>query len=108
MLELAEQNNEAAKDVYNMLSCLANENVKGNADRQLNVWCRIFGRVLEPDGKRMLCSDDRMRLNIKQRAYDAVHDYPYHPIKELGQKVRNFLEYFEFYGIHPDDIIEQL
>jgi hypothetical protein len=106
--EVMKQNNEVIKEVYNIINCLLNNNVIGNRDRQLDIWCQIFSRMLKPDGKRMLCSDIEIRFNLKQRAHDAVENYPYHPIKELGQMVCNFLEYFEFYGIHPDDSIEQV
>lgn len=102
-----EQNNNVCIEISNMLSCLTNENVKGNVDRQLNVWCLIFSRVLRVDGKRMLWSRYDIRSTVKQRAHDALTDYPDHPIEELATKINNFLYRVEFLGLELEDIHEE-
>jgi len=101
-----EQNNNVCIEISNMLSCLTNENVKGNVDRQLNVWCLIFSRVLRVDGKRMLWSRYDIRSTVKQRAHDAL-DYPDRPIEKLVTKINNFLYQVEFLGFGPEDIYEE-
>ena len=105
-LNLKQENNKVTIEIGNMMQCLTNENVKGNEDRQLDVWCRIFSRVLRPDGKRLLCSHDKMRFNMKTRAHDAL-EYLDHPIEELAKKVNNFIEQIEYWGIGPADIVEE-
>lgn len=108
--ELYRAKNEiVAGEIQNLMKCLENLNVKGNTDMQLNVWCLIFSRLLEPDGKRLLCMEENIRINTKQRAHEALV-YTKHPIEDFAKRINNFLYRFEHFGIAPDDIIfdEQL
>ena len=106
MAALAEQNDEVTKEVYNIINCLLNNNVIGNRDRELDIWCQIFSRILKPDGKRLLCSDNEIRFNAMQRAQEAL-DYEGHPIKELAQRVYNFLVQAEYRGYRIEDILDE-
>jgi len=103
---LNEQNKEVAKEVQNIMISFENENVKGNRDNRLDIWCIIFSRLLRLDGKRMLCSHSGMRFNAKQRANDAL-DYPNHPIIDLATKIINFLERVEYWGLKAEDIVDE-
>ena len=100
-----QKNNEVAKEVQNIMEGLTNENVQDNQDRKLDIWCLIFSRILKTDGKRMLCSHDIMRFNVKQRAHEALA-FHLHPVKELAEWLIIFLEQIEFYDISPEDIVE--
>jgi len=97
------KNEIVAREIQNLMKCLQNLNVQGNADMQLDVWCQIFSRLLEPDGKRLLCMDDNIRFGTKQRAHEAL-DYLEHPIQDFAKRIYNFLEKIEVYGIDPEDI----
>ena len=103
---LAEQNKEVAKEVQNIMKCIDNANVKGNQERRLDIWCLIFSRLLEPDGKRMLCSHSGMRFNVKQRAHDAL-DYHDQPIKYLATMIVNFIERVEYLGFKAEDFVDE-
>ena len=104
---LNEQNNIVATEIKNIMNCLNNENVKGNQDRQLDVWCLIFSRLLRTDGMRMLCSYNEMRFNVKQRAHEALIDYPNHQIIDIATKINSFIYQVEFMGLGPEDIHEE-
>lgn len=104
---LNEQNNNVAKEVKLIIEWLTNENVKGNQDRQLDVWCLIFSRLLRTDGMRMLCSHNEMRFNVKQRAHEALIDYPNHQIIDISTKINDFIYRVEIMGLGPEDIHEE-
>ena len=104
---LAEQNNNVAKEVKLIMNCMNNANVKGNQDRQLDVWCLIFSRLLRTDGMRMLCSHNEMRFNVKQRALEALIDYPNHQIIDIATKINDFIYQVEIMGLGPEDIHEE-
>jgi len=104
---LNEQNNNVAKEVKLIIEWLTNENVKGNQDRQLDVWCLIFSRLLWTDGMRMLCSHNDMRFNVKQRAHEALIDYPNHQIIDIATKINDFIYRVEIMGLGPEDIHEE-
>jgi hypothetical protein len=106
MAALAEQNHKVTQEVYNIINCLLNNNVIGNRDKELDIWCQIFRRILKPDGKRLLCSDNEIRFNAKQRAQEAL-DYEGYPIEELAQRVYNFLEQAEYRGYRIEDILDE-
>ena len=103
---LNEQNNNVAKEVKLIIEWLTNENVKGNQDRQLDVWCLIFSRLLRTDGMRMLCSHNDMRFNVKQRAHEALN-YHDHPIIDTATKINDFIYRVEIMGLGPEDIHEE-
>ena len=94
------------REISNITNGLLNENVKGNQERRLDMWCLIFSRLLLPDGKRMLCSNEEMRFNVRQRAHDAL-DFPGHRVEELGKRVSNFLYRVEYLGLRVEDICEE-
>jgi hypothetical protein len=98
------KNEIVAKDIQNLMKCLDNLNVKGNQERRLDVWCRIFSRLLEPDGKRLLCMQEKIRLNVKIRTHEALINYPDHPVGDFAKRINNFLDRFEYLGIYPEDI----
>ena len=103
---LNKSNNDVAKEIKDMMSFLTNENVKGNADMQLDVWCRIFSRLLKVDGMQMLCSHSELRFNVKQRAHEALN-YHDHPIIDTATKINTFLEQVEYWGFGLDDIRDE-
>jgi len=103
---LAEQYNNVVKEVKLIMNCMNNANVKGNQDRQLDVWCLIFSRLLRTDGMRMLCSHNDMRFNVKQRAHEALN-YHDHPIIDTATKINTFLEQVEYWGFGLDDIRDE-
>ena len=104
--DLNNQNKLVTDDLHNLMRCFENLNVTGNVDMRLDVWCQIFSRLLEPDGKRLLQTQSETRFNIKQRAQDAFN-YPEHPVAELSKKIMNFMEHIEYWGRDPDDFIEE-
>ena len=104
---LNEQNNNVAKEVKLIIEWLTNENVKGNQDRQLDVWCLIFSRLLRTDGMRMLCSHNEMRFNVKQRAHEGLIDCPNNQIIDIATKINDFIYRVEIMGLGPEDIHEE-
>jgi len=106
-IKLNQERIDVCIEVKNMMNCLINENVKGNLERELDVWCLIFSRFLKLDGKRTLYVDNVMRNGLKQRAHEAL-DYPNHPnIIDLATQVNNFLYRVEYLGIGLEDIREE-
>ena len=106
MAALAEQNKNVAMEIQKIINCLDNANVNGNNDMRLDIWCQAFSRILEPDGKRMLCSHSGMRFNVKQRANDAL-DFKNHPIIDMAQRIVNFIERIEYWGFKAEDIVDE-
>jgi hypothetical protein len=98
-------NKIVAKYLENLMKCIENLNVKGNQERRLDIWCRIFSRLLEPDGKRLLCTQEKIRLNVKPRIHEALINYPDHPVGELSERINNFLDRFDYLGI--DGVFEE-
>ena len=103
---LNKSNNDVAKEIKDMMSFLTNENVKGNADMQLDVWFQIFSRLLKVDGMQMLCSHSELRFNVKQRAHDAL-EYPEHPVEGVAKRINTILEKIEYWGVSPEDLHEE-
>ena len=103
----AKKNEHATEEVMNIMKSLTNDNVRENVVEQLNVWSRIFIRLLEIDGKALLVCDNHMRFNVKHRVHDALVYPMEHPIVELAKELNNFIEGIEYWGIKIEDIIEE-
>jgi len=109
-MEPVYQGKLVSKAINHIFKELHNEDIKGNTEKQLFVWDKIFKRILQPDGVWFLHNRDEIRYHMKNRAIEALsyREYSVSKSVELVSKsaelVLDVIEKFEYLKTGLDDI----
>lgn len=87
-----------AAEVIGILDEMNNNNVIGCHETRMRIWDRVFRRLLCMDGKRALLHKDKLRFNVKEKAYETLSANQHACAQESANELMEFIEDVEVHG----------